>query len=51
MQCFPVVHFAAALRADLMSSGKKGDCRAEMVKFCDGLMGLDVGVNVSRQHM
>jgi len=46
-----VVHFAAALRADLMSSGKKGDCRAEMVKFCDGLMGLDVGVNVSRQHM
>ncbi|KAL9184835.1 hypothetical protein ACHAXT_002612 [Thalassiosira profunda] len=37
-----VVHIAAQLKADL-AEGKKGDGKAELAKFCDNLMSLNLG--------
>lgn len=45
-----VVHIAAQLKADLMSSNKL-DTKAGLSKFCDNLMSLNVGVNgMQQQH-
>ena len=45
-----IVHIAAQLKADLMSSNKS-DTKAELSKFCDNLMSLGVGVNgMQQQH-
>lgn len=44
-----IVHIAAQLKADLISS-KKSDGKNELTKFCDNLMSLSVGVDVMQQH-
>ena len=37
-----IVHIAAQLKADLMNK-KSSDGKAELTKFCDNLMGLNLG--------
>mmetsp|Transcript_40895 Transcript_40895/g.73718 ORF Transcript_40895/g.73718 Transcript_40895/m.73718 type:complete len:652 (-) Transcript_40895:211-2166(-) len=44
-----IVHIAAQLKADLISS-KKSDGKNELTKFCDNLMSLSVGVDVMQQQ-
>ena len=41
-----VAHVTGNLKADL-AGWKKSDCRAELSRFCDNLMGLGLGV---QQH-
>ena len=38
-----VVHIAAQLKADLMNSKKSSDGKVELAKFCDNLIGLNLG--------
>jgi len=45
-----VVHIAAQLKADLMSSKKGSDGKMELTKFCDNLMSLNLGVNGMQQQ-
>lgn len=44
-----VVHIAAQLKADLMSGKKGSDGKAELAKFCDNLMSLNLGGAVPMQ--
>eukprot|EP00584_Thalassiosira_punctigera_P009437 CAMPEP_0172545164 /NCGR_PEP_ID=MMETSP1067-20121228/15151_1 /TAXON_ID=265564 ORGANISM="Thalassiosira punctigera, Strain Tpunct2005C2" /NCGR_SAMPLE_ID=MMETSP1067 /ASSEMBLY_ACC=CAM_ASM_000444 /LENGTH=662 /DNA_ID=CAMNT_0013331859 /DNA_START=129 /DNA_END=2117 /DNA_ORIENTATION=- len=44
-----VVHIAAQLKADLMSGKKGADGRAELTKFCDNLMSLNLGLDGQQQ--
>ena len=45
-----VVHIAAQLKADLMNSKKSSNGKVELAKFCDNLIGLNLGGATGQQR-